>query len=103
MNQGTEFDWMRTVLTRLYDGWSAEQAMRAIQSGEQLEALRVECESGLVGDTGKATIPSGDYGNNLLLALLALRTKFPRDEGLAKLETNLAMRSAARGDRRSAP
>jgi hypothetical protein len=44
-------------------------------------------------DLGTAPIPDGQYADNLLQGLLALRMKFDRAEAIQKLELNLSMRS----------
>jgi hypothetical protein len=91
---------MRAVLQSLFDGSPIEASMHAIRSPDALTALRAELERGVLAGGRSGSIPPGDYGDNLLLALLALRTKFPRDEAFDKLEVNIAMREA-RGAARS--
>jgi hypothetical protein len=92
MSARAGYSWMRVVLRSLYAEWTREQAVAAIRTPDQLAALRAEIEAN-IDETGEPTaIPAGEYGDNLLLALLSLRVKFPESEGTEKLETNIAMR-----------
>lgn len=88
---------MRLVLQSLYDDLSRERAIDAIRSSNELARLRRDLQQGSADRLGIAGIPDGDYGDNLLLALLALRTKFEIDEARAKLETNIDMRARRGG------
>jgi hypothetical protein len=95
----TDYTWMRVVLRSLYQDWTVEQALAAIRNREQLAALRAEMDA-RVRETGAANaIPAGEFGDNLLLALLTLRAKFAETDGMAKLETNIAMRRRGTGAR----
>jgi hypothetical protein len=88
---------MRAVLQSLYDDLPLERAVDAIRSTDALEQLRRELDARVSSEAGGRAIPPGDYGNNLLMALLALRTKFPRAEAAAKLEVNISMRERRGG------
>lgn len=83
---------MRVVLHALYAEMTSRQAVDTIQSPNRLAALRRDVQPRLLADGKLGRIPPGDYGDNLLLALLSLRAKFAEEEGLQKLETNIAMR-----------
>lgn len=99
MSERADFDWMRLVLRSLYDDLSQARAIDAIRSADVLHELRDELKRATNVRDGIDGIPDGDFGDNLLLALLALRTKFPFDEAAAKLETNIAMRTQRAGAR----
>jgi hypothetical protein len=88
---------MRAVLRALYDETTAQQAAETIRSAERLQALRRDVESRVLVEGKLGRVPVGDYGDNLLLALLSLRVKFSQDEGFQKLETNIAMRQTRDG------
>jgi hypothetical protein len=84
-----EHGWMRPALDALFDSVSVEEAREAVLSDER----RTELRSTLNQDLGTAPIPDGQYADNLLQGLLALRMKFDRAEAIQKLELNLSMRS----------
>jgi hypothetical protein len=88
----TDFSWMRAVLASLFDDVPNDRAIEAIRSGDALLLLREELDDRLSSGGRPGIIPTGDYGDNLLMALLALRTKFSREEAAAKLEMNISMR-----------
>ncbi len=97
MNAPADFTWMRTVLQALFDDVPAERAIEAIKSGEALDQLRAELGERLASAGTPVDIPEGEYGNNLMMALLALRVKFSRDEAFAKLNLNISMRERRGG------
>jgi hypothetical protein len=91
-----DFSWMRLVLAALYRDSSDGDIFMFLRDASARDALRgrlntVDLASGRLGQ-----IPDGDYGDNLLQAILALRVKFPEAEATAKLETNIAMRERRR-------
>ena len=80
-------DWMRPALASLIDDIDDATARRALREPAIFGEVR-----GLIEGAHAIAMPEADRGDNLLMALLALRVKFPPDEARAKLETNLAMR-----------
>jgi hypothetical protein len=92
VNGPTDYSWMRAVLESLFDDVPKDRAIEAIRSAEAFHLLREELDDRLSSGGRPGIIPPGDYGDNLLMALLALRTKFSRQEAAAKLETNISMR-----------
>jgi hypothetical protein len=82
---------MRLALDEMFQ-IPRERAAEAIRSSSDFDRLRVEIGTNLTRRDGSIPIPGGEYGNNLLMALLALRVKFPREEAFAKLELNISMR-----------
>jgi hypothetical protein len=92
VSEQADFSWMRRVLQSLFDELPRERAIDAIRSGNELIQLRIHLQGETPTRSGIDGIPDGEYGDNLLLALLALRTKFEIQEAQSKLETNIAMR-----------
>jgi hypothetical protein len=86
---------MRPVLLALYDRIDDERLRMVLRDDSERAALRDELNR-FLADEGTDAIPPGQYGDNLLHGLLAIRSKFDRQTGLAKLDLNLAMR---RGER----
>ena len=86
---------MRPALEALFDSVGLDAARAAVVSDDRRAELRSQLNIGLGDHT---QIPEGQYADNLLQGLLALRMKFDRAEAMGKLELNLAMR-AQRGHR----
>jgi hypothetical protein len=70
---------MRDALGWLFAETTQTSARDAIRSPKALTALRERLEASLVNTGGASPVPGGDTGNNLILALIALRSKFDRD------------------------
>jgi hypothetical protein len=91
-----DFQWMRTALDLLYADMSDERARELLYNEPErtttLESLRAALNNG----APPQAIPLGDLGDNLFQALLAIRIKFPPDEGRQKVELNIAMRQRSR-------
>jgi hypothetical protein len=84
---------MRPALELIFANVDVDRARAAVQIDAQREALRIELNQAV---DEMIQIPAGQYADNLLQGLLALRMKFDRDEAMQKLELNLAMRSQRR-------
>jgi hypothetical protein len=80
---------MRPALEALFETASLEDARAAVLSDERRSALRLTLNQTL----SDRPIPDGQYADNLLQGLLALRMKFERAEAMHKLDLNLSMRS----------
>ena len=80
---------MRPALEALFDSMTVDEARQAVLSDDR----RAELKSTLNQELGDAAIPDGQYADNLLQGLLALRMKFDCAEAMQKLELNLSMRS----------
>ena len=91
-----DFSWMRLVLAALYRNSSDGDVFLLLRDANSREALRARLNSVDLASGRLGQIPDGDYGDNLLQAILALRVKFSEDEATAKLETNIAMRARRR-------
>ena len=82
---------MRLVLDQLFERHEKADLFPVIDDPLALAELRANVVDSL--DPAQAMrIPVGDRGDNLLLALIALRLKFDRDDAFAKLEKNIAFR-----------
>ncbi len=84
--------WMRPALTYLFEQGDTAELQRAVHDRETLAAVRVATTKALPA-ADQLSVPAGDKGDNLLLALIALRLKFPRSEAERKLERNLQLRA----------
>ncbi|MBX3071436.1 MAG: hypothetical protein KF883_13105 [Thermomicrobiales bacterium] len=85
---------MRPALAWLFDRGDPVLMRQAIQDQAALSTLRSQIGRALATPSG-TPIPTGTRGDNLILALVALRLKFPREEAEAKLEKNLALRQSS--------
>lgn len=92
MTTSVDFSWMRVVMRSLFDERSITDARAAIDSPIELDKLRSDLQERVLASGRLGRIPAGDFGDNLLLAMLALRTKFDEREAFDKLEVNIAMR-----------
>jgi hypothetical protein len=84
---------MQPALELIFATVDVDRARASVQTDTQREALRIELNQAV---DEMVQIPAGQYADNLLQGLLALRMKFDRDEAMQKLELNLAMRSQRR-------
>jgi hypothetical protein len=91
------YGWMRHALQFLFDELTPSEAMAAIQGPDALGRLRQRIGEVLAAPGERNQLPIGDRGDNLLLALLALRSKFEQPVAFEKLEANIAMRSGRDG------
>jgi hypothetical protein len=80
---------MKIALAYLFNEYTPEDAKKLVQDGTALRSFRDSLQP-LLRDSGP---PEGEYGDNLVLGVVALRMKFPRDEAESKLDLNIAMRS----------
>lgn len=97
MSNSATHGWMRYALVFMFDELSDGDVRAAIQSESALCRLRERIHAALAAFPEGGQLPTGDRGDNLLLALLALRSKFERSVALEKLEVNIAMRSGRDG------
>ena len=86
---------MRTVLVALYE-LPDSQVRNALTSDTEREILRADLNKVALADGKLGRISDGQYGDNLLQGLLALRTKFEYSIAVEKLERNLSMRAQSR-------
>jgi hypothetical protein len=87
---------MRPVLEALFDLCDAESARATVLSDEGRAELRRKINMAAQSAGSGGIVPDGQYADNLLQGLLALRMKFDRAEAAQKLELNLAMRAQRR-------
>lgn len=91
-----DFGWMRVVLDALFLEDDVSTSRRALTDPADRDALRARLNAEALADGRLGRIPEGDYGDNLLQAILALRVKFPRADAFEKLELNIRMREQRR-------
>lgn len=82
---------MRPALAWLFENGDPELLRQSLRDQQSLDRLRSEINSAF-DEPGGHAVPQGSRGANLLMALIALRLKFPRDVAEQKLETNLTLR-----------
>ncbi len=91
---GATFDWMRLVLDQLFDAYQKSDLIEVINDPRALATVRADLSDRLDA-AHSLRIPAGDKGDNLIMALIALRLKFERDQAFVKLEKNIAFRLEA--------
>lgn len=84
---------MRPVLDVLFASCDVESARAAVRSDDKRAELRRTINAAAQDTGSMGIVPDGQYADNLLQGLLALRMKFDRDEASRKLELNLTMRA----------
>ena len=84
---------MRPVLSALFDWMSVEETLTCIRDENTRQSLRSRLGREALADGRLGAIPAGQYGDNLLQAVLSLRAKFDRETAMQKLELNISMRS----------
>jgi len=84
---------MAIALDLLWDEYDREAARSLLvdETGRVAVLARVRA---LTAEAGGRSPATGSVGDNLLMAILALRVKFTRGESVEKLIKNVAMRSA---------
>lgn len=87
---------MRPVLELLFDAYDVPAARAAVFSDADRAELRRKINAAARDAGTDGLIPDGQYADNLLQGLLALRMKFERAEAMQKLQLNLAMRAQRR-------
>lgn len=92
----TDYSWMRPVLLALFDTVEQETIRSALTADSARAQLREHLNRETLASGKLGSIPEGQYGDNLLHGLLALRTKFDRETAMAKLDVNIRMRSQTR-------
>lgn len=90
--QWQSYDWMREALDLLFVSYDAASAANLLRDDAAREGLRKAVNRRLHSSGQDTVVPLGERGDHLLQALVALRIKFPREEAMAKLELNIAMR-----------
>jgi hypothetical protein len=91
-----DFQWMRTALDVLYSEMSEEQARELLYNESERKTALQTLRTTLSTSSPPLAIPTGDLGDNLFQALLAIRIRFAPDEGRQKVELNIAMRQRSR-------
>ncbi len=92
MTAGDNAEWMRPALDALFAVDDTARLRTSITDQAELGRLRAEITRSL-SQVDRYRVPAGERGDNLILALVALRLKFPQEEARLKLEKNLQLRS----------
>jgi hypothetical protein len=87
----SDFQWMRTALGYLYANMSDERAREILYDEAERKSAFASIRTSLLSDSPLQAILDGELGDNLFLALLAIRIKFAPGEGRQKVELNIAM------------
>ncbi len=85
--------WMRPVLTALFAWLTVAETLTCLKDDGARTELRNRLNREALADGRLGAIPAGQYGDNLLLGVMALRAKFDEPTAVQKLETNIAMRA----------
>ncbi|MEX1157886.1 MAG: hypothetical protein WEC79_03020 [Thermomicrobiales bacterium] len=87
-----DYQWMEALLDALFVGYGLDEAMTLLRSpGEReraMQRLSAELEAGGM----PAGMLASPEGQNLFVAVLSLRIKFPEPEAREKVALNIAMR-----------
>ena len=93
MTSGAQsYRWMATLLDLLFARYNRDAAVELLRD----PAVRDQATNDLAPELVAAGMPSGmlstPEGQNLFVAVLALRLKFPEPEARQKVALNIAMR-----------
>jgi two-component sensor histidine kinase len=83
---------METLLDLLFERFDSQQAQELLRSAKSRAEAVARLQPELVAAGAESALLESPIGENLVLAVLSLRVKFPRDEALAKVRQNIAMR-----------
>ena len=83
--------WMRPVLSALFDWLTTDEALACLKDDAARQSLRTRLLHEALADGRLGSIPAGQYGDNLLQGVLALRARFDRETAERKLELNISM------------
>ena len=86
------YRWMEALLLALFDRWDDQQARELLRNAASRPFALAELMPALIEDGADPALLASAAGENLVLAVLALRLKFPRDEALVKVRQNIVMR-----------
>lgn len=81
------------MLTALFQWLTVEETLACLQDDSARAELRARLNHEALAGGQDGAIPDGQYGDNLLQAVLALRAKFDQPTAVQKLELNISMRS----------
>ena len=92
-----EFDWLAALLELLFDTYETADARELLTDASAREAALRALTPALLAAGATSELLASSQGDNLLMASLALRVKFPRAEARAKVQMNIAMRRSRGG------
>lgn len=86
------YRWMEALLDLLFARFERAEAMRVLRDAAERQRAMAELSSDLVAAGMPAGMLETGEGQNLFIAVLTLRLKFPRAEAREKVALNIAMR-----------
>lgn len=89
---GASWAWLETLLDLLFERFDDAGAKALLLDPELRHGAVEQLADTLVGAGAPADLADSSQGDNLVMAVLALRVKFPRDEARGKVRRNIAMR-----------
>jgi hypothetical protein len=92
MADPSRYAWLEALLELLYERYDTDTARALLRDERARGAALKELRPRLLAAGASADVLAGKEGDNLSMAVLALRLKFTRDEALAKVRVNIAMR-----------
>jgi hypothetical protein len=92
MSDSSPYAWLETLLELLFERYDADAARALLRDELARSAALLELRPELLAAGASEDMLAGTAGDNLSMAVLALRLKFTRDEALDKVRLNIAMR-----------
>jgi hypothetical protein len=92
MSDQSPYAWLETLLDLFFERYDADAARALLRDERARDAALLELRPELLAAGAAADMLGGKEGDNLSMAVLALRLKFNRDEALDKVRLNIAMR-----------
>lgn len=90
---GATWEWLEALLDLLFERFDDAGARALLRDPALRRAALGQLSDHLAAAGAPADLADSAHGDNLVMAVLALRVKFPRDEARAKVRRNIAMRS----------
>jgi hypothetical protein len=92
MSASSPYAWLEVLLELLFERFDSDAARRLLRDERARAAALTELRPELLAAGAADQLLTGKEGDNLSMAVLALRLKFTRDEALEKVRVNIAMR-----------
>ncbi|MCO5176580.1 MAG: hypothetical protein M9890_06370 [Thermomicrobiales bacterium] len=92
MTSSTSYRWMRRCLEMLYDDVSDDDARQMLTNPDVRDARYAQFAPALEEAGMPVGMLASSEGQSLGVAILALRLRFPRQDGLDRVDLNIAMR-----------
>jgi hypothetical protein len=92
MAAAASYGWLETLLTLLFECYDADAAHSLARDKQARQHALRELEPRLRAAGADADLLASNAGDNLCMAVLALRLKFSKEEAFDKVRLNIAMR-----------